>query len=105
MKKNISLIIVFYSLTSSVVFAENNINGKNLYVTNCLMCHGSNGKGDGPVGKNLSIAPFKSLSQENIIKILNSGKVGLMPDFRKSLSLEERRSISEYIVENLTQKK
>jgi len=38
-------------------FAENIASGKRLYQTQCQMCHGASGEGDGPAGKQLVPRP------------------------------------------------
>lgn len=40
-----------------VVKADEVANGKKVYTTNCVACHGPTGKGDGPVGAALNPRP------------------------------------------------
>jgi len=83
------------------VYGDTNA-GKNIYNTKCLMCHGSSGKGDGPVGSNLSkkLQPLKQISEKQIIDILKAGQKGLMPDF-SGLSVTEKQDVAKYIIEVL----
>lgn len=111
MRKKILFISIFSLFFSKNIFADKNdqiiSQGKNVYVTNCLMCHGNNVMGDGPVGSNLTkkILPLKRVSERQIIDVLNGGKKDLMPDYRTSLSTEEKQAVAKYIMEVLSQKK
>lgn len=44
----------FLSLLSSTTALAENLNGKNLYVQRCAMCHGTDIKGTGPLAKKSS---------------------------------------------------
>jgi len=80
--------------------------GKIVYNDKCLSCHGSTGKGDGPVGENLSkkLQPLKKSSEKQIIDILNAGKKDMMPDYRSILSSEQKQAVAKYIMEALDKK-
>ncbi|APJ04448.1 c-type cytochrome [Silvanigrella aquatica] len=108
MRKKVFILSVFSILFSPHSFANTNeqvLNqGKSIYVNQCSMCHGSKGLGDGPVGKNLSkkLPSLKKQTQEKqIIDVLNGPKLELMPDFRTSLSPEQKKAIAKYIIEAL----
>lgn len=79
--------------------------GKLIYAQKCGSCHGKEGKGDGPFGKNLtpSAANFsdpagtaKKSDAELLDKIAKGGKGTAMPAFR-SLSDKERADVLAYI--------
>lgn len=118
MRKKILLMSIFSIFISKNIFADKNeqilSQGKNVYTSNCLMCHGNSGLGDGPVGQNLTIdkknpnkkiAPFKTFSEKQIIEILSGKKIEYMPDFKTSLSADQKQAVAKYIVESLSQKK
>ncbi|MGY3805403.1 c-type cytochrome [Pigmentibacter ruber] len=98
--KLIFILILFIDLK---VYADKNdqllTQGKALYNQHCVMCHGASGAGDGPVGSNLSkkIPPFKKYSDKQIIDILNGGKRDVMPDYRTTLTAEQKEAIAKYI--------
>jgi len=77
--------------------------GKMVYNDKCLSCHGSTGKGDGPVGENLSkkLQPLKKSSEKQIIDVSNAGKKDMMPDYRTSLTAEQKQAVANYIIESL----
>ncbi len=116
-RKKILLVSIFSLFISKSIYADKNERilsyGKKIYVDNCSMCHGNNGSGDGPLGLNLTVEnspnkklqPLKKGSEKQIIKILEGGKKGLMPDFSKSLSAEQKLAVAKYIIEVLSQKK
>ena len=70
--------------------------GKILFETNCLMCHGQTSAERGPVGKKLVPPPpgldhdmVKGLNDSTIFKAITFG-FGRMPPFRDKLTTQER---------------
>lgn len=61
MKKNVHFVLIF--LLHLVLFSETlaavppAFEGRKLYVSYCLVCHGVEGKGDGPLAKSMKITP------------------------------------------------
>jgi mono/diheme cytochrome c family protein len=77
--------------------------GKNVYVHQCLSCHGDHGRGDGPAAKDLNPKPH-NLGAPNIVaqtdgalfwKITEGKKP--MPTFEKLISEDERWHVIIYI--------
>jgi len=85
-----------------VAKAEGLKGGKESFAANCVLCHGEQGKGDGPAGASLSPRP-KNLG-EKAIQAQTDGELywkisegrGMMPSF-KSLPEKERWSLVHYI--------
>ena len=78
--------------------------GATLYQINCLVCHGEQGKGDGPVGLKFVTKSPKDFHEDYIqdqadgqlFFTLTRGK-GLMPFYRDALSVEERWDVINYV--------
>jgi len=81
---------------------------KQLYMKDCNMCHGPNGKGDGPAGKMLKPPPadfaavLKGQADADITKIIKEGgksvgKSTAMPAFGKRLKDDQIQSLVKYI--------
>ncbi|TCV79271.1 cytochrome c/FTR1 family iron permease [Sulfurirhabdus autotrophica] len=79
--------------------------GKTLFQQNCISCHGVQGKGDGPLSKNLQPKPFdfhdaERQNQHSIFGFYNTISLGVagtaMPSF-KSLSDEQRWALAFYV--------
>ncbi len=77
--------------------------GKQLYSKLCWTCHGKQGLGDGPAGKNLKPKPksFASKDVQNqsdgeLFWKLSNGK-GMMVPYKHSLSEEKRWQLINYI--------
>jgi mono/diheme cytochrome c family protein len=74
-----------------------------LYVSNCLPCHGDKGKGDGPIGASLDPRPYnltkKKVDNETdgsvFWRITNGHKS--MPTFKNTLDPMQRWQIVTYI--------
>lgn len=80
--------------------------GKNLYVTNCIACHGPQGRGDGPYRETLPVHPTDLTSimgsskykPEDVFKILSTVRKedSPMPDFTY-LSKKDRWDLVSFI--------
>ncbi len=78
--------------------------GKNFYEINCLVCHGSEARGDGPVGtKFVEKAPVdlndpytQDQADGQIFFTLTRGRA-LMPFYRDALSPAERWDVINYV--------
>ncbi len=59
LKLKVVIFIVILSLTSSLIYAEINFaqKGKYEYLNNCAVCHGTDGKGKGPMAGQLIKSP------------------------------------------------
>ena len=78
--------------------------GEYFYQTNCLVCHGPEGKGDGPVGQKLVDPSPADLNDEytqdqakgQLFFTLTRGR-SAMPAYRDALSPEERWDVVNFI--------
>jgi len=76
--------------------------GKSLFNTNCAMCHGNTGRGDGPAGAALNPKPENLVGKEvqrqtdgDLFWKISEGR-GAMPPW-KSLAEKDRWSLVQYI--------
>lgn len=77
--------------------------GEYLYQINCLVCHGVEGRGDGPVGSLLATAPVdmqdvytQDQADGQLFFTITRGRV-TMPYYRDALSHEERWHVINYM--------
>jgi mono/diheme cytochrome c family protein len=78
--------------------------GLKLYKKNCLTCHGTEGKGDGPATQFIESTPT-DLSQPEVQSRLTEGEIfwkltegrNPMPSFKKKLSETERWHLARYV--------
>lgn len=88
--------------------------GKHLFETNCVMCHGAQGLGDGPVlarmavvygyqttdaallNPNLTSDAAKSLDREALRGVITGG-VNVMPSFAKLLTESQIELVLDYV--------
>lgn len=84
--------------------------GKKVFDTNCVSCHGAQGKGDGPAAVALNPKPADftdkewkyGAGEENILKTVSKGVPGTaMPAWEASLSETQRKSVAQYIWKTL----
>ena len=86
------------------VTSESLSRGAYFYEINCLVCHGAEGRGDGPVGKQFTDPTPVDLNEDytqdqadgQIFFTLTRGRVA-MPFYRDALSQQERWDIVNYI--------
>ncbi len=84
--------------------AESLARGAYFYEMNCLVCHGKQGHGDGPVGQmfdtkepvDLHKAYTQDQADGQLFFTLTRGRA-LMPSYRDALSTEERWHIINYV--------
>ncbi len=84
--------------------AESLERGAYFYAINCFVCHGKQGRGDGPVGeKFVSKSPVdlhedytQDQADGQLFFTLTRGR-GVMPFYRDALSVEERWHVINYV--------
>ncbi|MFL2554466.1 MAG: c-type cytochrome [Candidatus Rariloculaceae bacterium] len=83
--------------------AESVETGQYLFELNCVVCHGVEGVGDGPVGLLLAVVPVdinlpytQDQTDGQLFYTLTRGRV-TMPYYRDALSREERWHVINYI--------
>ncbi len=80
-------------------------NGKTIYGTHCLPCHGSTGEGNGPVAPMLDKPPANLVgedvrgdSDKELLQIIRNGVPGTpMPPWKGNLSDHQIRDVLAYI--------
>ena len=101
-------VVAWFPAPKSTAFETNT--GSYLYAVNCSMCHGAEGKGDGPVlqtmintyGYEVSADPDLSGAlvagfPDGAIDAIISNGLTAMPSFRKLLGAEERQAIIDHL--------
>jgi mono/diheme cytochrome c family protein len=89
MKTRLFAIVATLSLALAIpAFASPD--GAALYKAKCTSCHGADGSGQTPVGKNMKLRDMRSAEVQKqtdleLTKVISGGK-GKMPPFGKSLS-------------------
>ncbi|HLF12527.1 MAG TPA: c-type cytochrome [Gammaproteobacteria bacterium] len=81
--------------------------GKYLFEITCMVCHGPEGRGDGPVGQvfepspvDLNDAYTQDQADGQIFFTLTRGR-GVMPFYRDALSQQERWDVINYLKQEL----
>jgi len=79
--------------------------GKFFYQTYCLLCHGQEGRGDGPVGKkfipppmDLTLAYVQSQPDGQLFYTITHGSI-VMPYYRDAMNEKERWHLVNYLKE------
>jgi mono/diheme cytochrome c family protein len=77
--------------------------GKPIYETNCLMCHGAHGKGDGLIGATLRPPPAdltgpqaRAKSDKDLLTVIQDGRAA-MPAWKTRLNEQDLQNVLAYI--------
>jgi mono/diheme cytochrome c family protein len=78
--------------------------GAELFKINCVLCHGTGGKGDGPVASKLLNKPFDltsfpihSFTDGGIFFVISTGVPGKMPALNENLTVRERWDVVNFV--------
>jgi len=74
--------------------------GAEIYAASCAKCHGSDGRGQTPKGRQTGAKDFTNSQWQAIeargIRVITNGK-GKMPGFKNTLSAEEIKAVWEHV--------
>ena len=102
----IGLVLSLTVLNSAVLSASGDTKkGKQVYQQYCQVCHGPQGKGDGPVGMSLKPPPanlagemVKNKPDSELLNVIRKGKTGTaMPAWEKDLSEQQISDVVAYV--------
>lgn len=102
----LSMVIAGLLLLMGVSLAAAQENGKasagaTIFKTKCILCHGADGTGNTPLGKQLQAANLRSkevqkLSDEELHKVVHDGQAN-MPPFGEQLTDDEIDQVIQYV--------
>jgi len=97
------LVIVLFAAGASLIAQESGkaSSGQAIFKSKCVLCHGADGRGNTPLGKQLQAANLGSkevqkLSDEKLRQIIHDGQAN-MPSFADQLSTEEINHVLRYV--------
>lgn len=97
--------LVMGGLEAQVISSANGdpTKGKIIYETNCLICHGERGKGDGLIGATLRPPPTdltgpeaRAKSDNDLRTVIHEGR-GVMPAWKTRLKEQDIQNVLAYI--------
>ena len=96
----LSLLALLFTFRSSLT-AEEEKPGEAVFKTKCVLCHGPDGSGNTPLGKQLQAANLRSKdvqkrSDAELHKIVHDGQSN-MPSFADQLSDDEIDHVIQYV--------
>ena|SRR5579864_1730828 len=100
---NLCTLILIASSGSSLAANKNEQSsvGAENYKKNCVLCHGSDGSGRTPLGKDLEVGDLRStnvrrMSDAQLRQLVNGGR-GKMPGYSSQLNNEEIDQVIKYV--------
>ena len=92
-----TVFVVFMMLAALPLLADATPDGAAIFKSKCAMCHGADGKGQTPMGKNLKLrdltsADVQKQSDDELAAITGNGK-GKMPAFKSKLTEGEIKAV------------
>ncbi len=108
-RKFFAIVMLVFGMTGTT-WAQNQSEGRKLYVAYCSACHGDTGKGDGVAAMSLPTKPadhtkgsvMNKLSDRFLVDIISKGgiavgKSSFMPGWGNSLNDKQVRDLLAYI--------
>lgn len=104
--RNILIILTLCLVLLPGVISAEEMRGSELFRTHCQVCHGTQGRGDGPAAqalqprpRDLSKRPYKQgCGPGAIVRTLRSGVEGsAMPSFSETLSEDEMWALGQFV--------
>jgi len=97
------LLLLFVTSSATLVAqeAEKSSSGASIFKSKCALCHGADGSGATPLGKQLQAANLRSkdvqkMSDADMRRIIHDGQAN-MPAFADQLSNEDISQVIRYI--------
>ena len=99
--KKISILVLALLIAAPSAFAGGGPDGAALYKSKCALCHGPDGAGQTPMGKNLKLRDLRSADVQKqtdaeLVKWIADGK-GKMPAYKSKMSAEEINTLVAFI--------
>lgn len=95
--KILSLLALVAVMQPPFSAAEDQTEGKRLYQSYCIGCHGTSGKGDGPAGKTLPVKPADHTNGKKMSQYSDEHLVNASPrEERASVSLPRCRHGAQF---------
>jgi len=94
-------ILVFWVHTTPAARAVAAASPRTLFIQNCALCHGSDGRADTPRGRrvgaaDLTASDVKEKSPARIIRTITNGRAD-MPAFGKKLTAKQIAALADYV--------
>jgi cytochrome c6 len=95
------VLLLFVASSSLIAQQAAKSPGARIFRVNCVLCHGTDGSGKTPVGKQLQAADLRSkqvqkLSDAEMHKIIHNGQAN-MPPFADQLSDSKINEVIKYV--------
>ena len=99
--KKIPLLVLALLIAAPSAFAGGSPDGAALYKSKCAMCHGADGAGQTPMGKNMKLRDLRSADVQKqtdaeLAKWIADGK-GKMPAYKSKMSADEINALVAFI--------
>ncbi len=93
-------------IPNPIAFSDASVaEGQTIYAANCAVCHGENGRGDGPTAASLAMSPadlheshVQDLTDGALFYVITNGRSGTpMPAWEEVLDEDQRWNVVNYL--------